>query len=124
MIKDETDGAFILTTKESELDNLIDEIKRDGNKYKFDLIITSSNTELIIKKFEALLNNNSIDRICIYKIIPQNLEELRSKYNKIDGVCNQIKEVISFLYEKNQESEIFPTIQLITYEDYINKYME
>ena len=121
MIKDETDGAFILTTKESELNNLIDEIKRDGNKYKFDLIITSSNAELIIKKFEALLNNNSIDRICIYKIIPQNLEELRNKYNKIEGVCNQIKEVISFLYEKNQESEIFPTIQLITYKDYINK---
>ena len=123
LIKDETDGAFILTMKESELDNLIDEIKRDGNKYKFDLIITSSNAELIINKFEALLNNNSIDRICIYKIIPQNLEELRSKYNKIDGVCNQIKEVISFVYEKKQESEIFPTIQLITYKDYINKYM-
>ena len=123
IFKNETDGAFILINEELIWDDIIEELKKKEKNYKFDLIISSSKIEKILKKLEVLQVDNIFDRICIFKIIPDNYDELKNKYNKIQGAYSQIDEVIKFIHEKNQESEIFPAISLITYKEYINKYM-
>ena len=122
VLKAETDGAFILITKDIELDNIIQEIKLKKDKYKFDLIISCANPELILKKINDFEFNDFIYRICLYKNKNTQEEELKNKYNKIEGFFNTTEEVINFIHLKNQESEIFPQIQLITYDEYINKY--
>lgn len=123
IFKEETDGAFILITEEIALENVIKEIKLKKNIYKFDFIISEFNPEKILNIIEDLQLNDFIDRICLYKVFLSNGEnELKNKYKKIQGIYNTNDEIINFIHEKNQESEIFPTIQLITYKEYTNKY--
>ena len=121
LFKNETDGAFIITSKEFVWENLIEEIKEMN--YKFDLIITSSNAERILRAIEKFNVDDLFDRICFYKITPSNYDELKNNCEKIKGAFGHRGEIINFIKEKAQESEIFPTIPLITYKDYINKYM-
>ena len=123
IFKNETDGAFILITKESILDNLIKEFQKKGNKYKFDLIITGSTTEKILKKIYDLKADNYIDRVCIFTFSLNKYAPLRSKFNKIQGIYNRAYDITNFIHLKNQESEIYPNIKLLTYNDYISKYM-
>ena len=100
--KDETDGAFILVTNEIDLVYLIEEIKFNDNKFKFDLIIKGTTPE-IIKKQENL--DNYFDRVYEYKL------------------SNQPDEIKRFIHFKKQNSELYPTFKLITSKEYNNKYM-
>ena len=64
--KNETDGAFFLTTNEGVWDNLIEEFKSTkGKNFKFDLIITGTTAEKILKKIHSKQADEFFDRICI-----------------------------------------------------------
>lgn len=129
ILKNETDGAFILTTGEEELNNLLKEIKNKKFKisgeevsYKFDLILKGSNPEKILKDIETLNAEDNFDRICFYKNSNENYDELRTKYRKIQGKYNASKQLKEFIHLKNQDSEIYTTIKLITFDEYNSKY--
>ena len=67
---------------------------------------------------KILCGNDIIDRVCIYWFNLNKYRPLIDKYDKIKGVYKKIKEVISFI----QESQIYTTIKLLTYNDYNEKY--
>ena len=125
-IKYETDGAFIIVTNEEELDNLIQEIKMKNNyknNYKFDLIIKGKEAEKIIKKINEEKLGNYFDRTCIYKLFNENYINVPNPNGKIPEICNTSDEIKKFIEEKKQKSEIYPTFNLLSYKEYINKYM-
>ena len=121
--KKQTDGAFILTTTEDTWDNLIKEIRAKEKNYKFDLIISGSTTKKILKKINKLQGDNFINRVCIYTINIDKYLPLLIEFPKIQGVYKKTKQVIDFIHSEEQNSEYYPIIQLVTYDDYISKYM-
>ena len=125
IFKNETDGAFILTTNEKVWDNLIKEFKGKETNYKFDLIITGSTAKKILKKIHQLKGEDFIDRICIYTLSVEKYLPLINELNyfKIEGVYKKRKDIINFINSNEQNSEIYSTVPLYTYENYITKYM-
>ena len=117
--KDETNGAFILIKDDLELDNLIDEFKSKGNNFKFDLIITGSTGNEILEKIDKKSANNYFDRKCIYRPIKDN----NNQTEYIKEIYNKSEDIKKFINLKNQKQEIYPTIKLLTYKEYINKYI-
>jgi len=70
------------------------------------------------KKYE-----NFIQNICIYCMNIQKYKDLKNKYNKLIGVYNTQMQVEEFI-EAVSSTEIreFPTLKIITYNDYKEKY--
>jgi len=70
------------------------------------------------KKYE-----NFIQNICIYCMNIQKYKDLKNKYNKLIGVYNTQMQVEEFI-ETVSSTEIreFPTLKIITYNDYKEKY--
>ena len=126
ILKNETDGAFILLTEEQLWQSIIEDIKeknlQQNTNFKFDLIVAGKSAEKILTLIDKLGGNDIIDRVCIYCFNLNKYTPLLNKYDKIKGVYKKIKEVINFIQEKNQESQIYPTIKLLTYNDYNEKY--
>ena len=122
LFKNQTDGAFILITKDILWNNLISEFKERNINYKFDLIITGSTAEKILTKIKDLNAEDFIDRICIYTFSVEKYSYLKTKFTKIEGVYYQRKDVINFICSKNQNSEVYQTCKLLTYNDYIDQY--
>lgn len=125
IFKNETDGAFILTTNEIIFESLIQEIKSKSSSinqnFKFDLIVTGSTAEKIFKKINNLEADKFIDRVCIYSILIKKYRNLMDKYDKIEGIYNRASQVINFINSNKEASVIYPTINLITYKEYIDK---
>ena len=126
LFKGETDGAFILMTQEILWNNFIEELKekeKDNNLiYKFDLIISGSTTEKILKKINNLKGEKYIDRVCIYTYSPEKYKHLKKIFNKIEDIFYYPNEIQNFIHLKNQNSEIFPIVNLLTKDDYSEKY--
>ena len=116
--KDETDGAFIIATNKIELENLIKEINRNGEKYKFLLIIKGRTQEELLTRIDKQKFDDCFDRICSYKcheeIQNNNAQNTNTPYNY--NQPNEIKKFIHF-------SSIYPTFKLVTYKEYNNKYL-
>ena len=123
LFKNETDGAFILTMNDLDFDNLLKEIKRKEKIYKFDLIISCSTTSVILAKLDSFQNDDNFDRIIFYNSNLENYSELENIYDKIKGKLNKREEIIKFIHSKNQNSEIYQTVKLLTYDEYTHKYM-
>jgi len=125
IFKNETDGAFILTTNEIIFESLIQEIKSKSSSinqnFKFDLIVTGSTAEKIFKKINNLEADKFIDRVCIYSILIKKYRNLMDKYDKIEGIYNRASQVINFINSNKEASVIYPTINLLTYKEYIDK---
>lgn len=115
--RDETDGAFIITTNENELDNLIKEINKNENEYKFLLIIKGRTLEELLTKMEKQKFDDCFDRICLYKCP----EENNNNEQKTNFLSNYIQP--DELKKLNQFSIIYPTFKLVTFKEYNNKYM-
>ena len=124
-IKQETKGAFIVVTNEEELEILIKEIKSKGKKYKFDLILKGNVAEKIVKIIDDQKVNNFFDRTCIYKLPSENNIniDVSGPNGKKPEIYNESDGIKKFLKSKRQDSEIYPTFNLLTYKEYINKYM-
>ena len=126
IFKNETDGAFILTTDEIIFESLIKEIiskssNNNNQNFKFDLIVTGSTAEKIFKKINNLNADKYIDRVCIYSISIKKYRNLMDKYDKIEGIYNRVSQVINFINSNKEVSIIYPTIDLLTYKEYIDK---
>ena len=123
IFKNETDGAFILFTKEIIWDNFIKELKEKNSNYKFDLIITGSTAKKILTKIQNLGGDNFIENICIYTVSRDKYYYLSREYPKIQGRIYFFKdEIINFIHTKKENNQIYPTIKLLTFNDYTNQY--
>ena len=122
IFRNETNGAFILITQDFIWDNLIREIKEKNIDYKFDLIITGSTADKILTKIKQLNAEDIIDRVCIYTFSVEKYSYLPIKFKKIQGIYYYPNEIINFIHSKNQNSEIYQTCKLLTYNEYINQY--
>ena len=122
-IKQETNGAFIVVTNEEELENLIKEINSKGKKYKFDLILKGNVAEKVKKKIDEQKANNFFYRTCIYKLPNENNIDASGPNGKTPEIYNEYDEIKKFIKSKRQDSEIYPIFNLLTYKEYINKYM-
>lgn len=120
--KNQTDGAFILMTKDFLWDIFIEELRGKSEEYKFDLIITGSAAKKILTKIKNLNAEHFIDRICIYTFSREKYMQLMIEFKKIEGIYYYQNEVINFIHAKKQNSEIYQTVKLLTYQDYIQKY--
>ena len=120
--KNETDGAFILFTKEIIWENLIKEFIEKNIDYKFDLIITGSTIKKILTKIHNLGGDKFIDKICIYTFSREKYNYLAGEYPKIEGIYNYKEEIIKFIHSKKENNKIYPTIKLLTFNDYTNQY--
>ena len=121
--KNETDGAFILITKELIWDNFIKELKEKNGDYIFDLIITGSTAKKILTKIQILGGDNFIDKICIYTSSRKKYYYLGEEYPKIQGIYNNKNEIINFIHSKKENNKIYQTGKLLTYNDYKNQYI-
>ena len=122
-IKYETEGAFIIVTNEVELDNLIKEFKLKQRSYKFNLIIIGKEAGKIIKKIYEEKINYYFDRTCIYKLPNDSNYDIPTPNGKTPEIYNQFDDIKKFIHSRVQDSEIYPTFNLLTYKDYIDKYM-
>ena len=123
IFKNETDGAFILFTKEIIWDNFIKELKEKNSNYKFDLIITGSTAKKILTKIQNLGGDNFIENICIYTVSRDKYYYLSREFPKIQGRIYFFKdEIINFIHTKKENNQIYPTIKLLTFNDYTNQY--
>ena len=120
--KNETDGAFVLITQEIIWENLLKEFKEKNIDYKFDLIITGSTAKKILTKIHNLGGDKFIDKICIYTFSREKYNYLAGEYPKIEGIYNYKEEIIKFIHSKKENNKIYPTIKLLTFNDYTNQY--
>ena len=121
--KNETEGAFILITKELIWDNLIKELKEKNSDYVFDLIITGSTAKKILTKINNLGGDKFIDKICIYTLSRKKYQYLAKEFPKIKGIYVFKDEIINFIHSENkQNNQIYQTVKLITFKDYTNQY--
>jgi hypothetical protein len=124
-----TPGAFILCTNDESLQLIKDEIiwqnKRD-KKTIFNIITSGRSCEKIISN----LNRNSdflecINKICVYCLDLNAWSPLKNRYNKIYGVFNTTRDIISFIYKfANEDIKPFPITKLLTYNEYCAIYKD
>jgi hypothetical protein len=69
--------------------------------------------------------NNFFDRTCIYKLPSENdiNIDVSGPNGKAPEIYNESEGIKKFFKSKRQDSEIYPTFNLLTYKEYINKYM-
>jgi hypothetical protein len=98
-------------------------MRRDKKTY-FNIITSGRSCEKIIN---YLAQNgefyNCINMICVYCLDLNTWSPLKNKYNKIYGVFNTTRDIISFIYKFAKEDiKPFPITKLLTYNDYCDKY--
>ena len=128
IFENKTSGAFFLCTNLDYLNLIKDEIiKMNDKNFSFNLIMTGSACEKIMEFLNANKEfDNYINNICIYCLLPEKYQYLKEKYPKIhNDIYNKRKDIINFIEKfSNENIKPFPTIKLITYIRYINKYKE
>jgi len=126
-------GAFILCTNLDSLKLIKDEIiyknKTNSDNIEFNLIVTGSKCEKIMKFLENKNNkelNNYISNICIYCMKPEKYQHLKIKYPKIhDDIYKKRQDIANFINKNSSENVIpYPLTKVLTYEEYIDKYKE
>ena len=124
-----TPGTFILCSHLLSLNFVMDEIKKKNTKYDhriiFNLIVTGSQCE---KVMEFLIKNNYeqfFQNVCVFCLKVKNYIHLSKKYKKIKGIYNIKSDVIKFIEDvSSEETKEFPSIKILTYNDYKDKYYE
>ena len=105
----------------------MEEIKKYNLKYDkrvlFNLIVTGRQFQKVMDNLENKKYENFIQNISIYCMNIQKYNDLKSKYNKLKGVYNTQVKVEEFI-ETVSSTEIreFPTLKIVTYNDYKEKY--
>ncbi len=123
-----TNGAFLLCTNIDSLFYTMIDIKESIDKdhrIKFDLIVTGSKFEKVIKSLKAKQLENYISNICIYCMHIDKYLDLKNKYIKIKGIVNNPKEVIKFIENYSTINIIpFKFIKVLTFHDYKYNYFQ
>jgi hypothetical protein len=117
LFKSETNGALIVANDEQTWNNLISEFNKVNKKIKFDLIIKGSEFSKILNIIEQKRIDNKFNRICLYKSPGEN------QPNRIKYIFSEPNEIINFINSPEQNSEIYPTIKLLTFKEYNEKYI-
>lgn len=115
--KNETNGALIVANNEQTWNNLISEFNKVNKKIKFDLIINGSEFPKILNNIEQHRISQKFNRICLYKPPGENHP------SRIKDIFSDPNEVIKFIQSPTPNSEIYPTIKLLTFKEYKDKYI-
>ena len=93
-------------------------------RYSFNLIVTKKNCEKIMDNLIKNKQEDCFQHACIFCRVIENYEELKKKYNKIEGIYNSKRNVINNFIKKYLDKNIkpFPIQKFITYEEYQNEY--
>ena len=124
-----TPGAFILCTSLESLDLVKKEIVKQiirNKKMSFNLITTGSKCETIIEFLNKNTDfKNCIKKICVYCFNIKKWSYLKDKYEIVQDVVTNQKDVIKFINDFSlEEIKPYPVTKLLRYNDYKDKYKE
>jgi serine/threonine protein kinase len=124
-----TPGAFILCTSLKSLDLVKKEIVKQitrNKKMSFNLITTGSKCETIIEFLNKNTDfKNCIKKICVYCFNIKKWSYLKDKYEIVQDVVTNQKDVIKFINDFSlEEIKPYPVTKLLRYNDYKDKYKE
>ena len=117
-----TNGAFLLCTNiDSLFYTMIDVKERIDKDHRiiFNLIVTGSKFEKVIKTLISKQLQNYISNICIYCMHVYKYSNLKNKYKKIKAIVNTPGEVIKFIEAYSSPNIIpFMLTKVLTFHDY------
>ena len=119
-------GTFLLCTDIVSLNlTMLDIVKenKDDNQLKFNLIVTGSKSEKVMKYLKQNKYENFFENICIYCMDVDKYLPLKKEYKKIYGVYRNPVEVVEFIKKFSSEKiKPFRTTKLVTLEEYKSYY--
>ena len=117
-----TFGDFLLCNDLDSLNLIMFEIKKkfdDDNQVKFNLIVTGSTCEKVMKHLGKNNWENIFENVCIYCMNVNKYLPLKKKYKKIYGVYSDPSHVVEYIKKFSSESiKPFRTTKLVTFDEY------
>ena len=119
-----TSGAFVFVMNLETLILVCEDIKKNTNDAKFDLIVGDSEneTEKAINKLRDKNYINIFKRICIFTYYVEKYKYIQINYPEVKAVYFYPSEVRDFIKEGEGKTIIFRTLILMTQKDYESKY--
>ena len=117
-----TFGAFLLVNDLDTLNLILYEIEqqcKDDAQLKFNLIVTGSTCEKVMKFLKKNKYENIFENICIYCMMVEEYLHLKKEYKKIYGIFSAPDEVIKYIKKfSNENIKPFRATKLVTFEEY------
>ena len=121
-----TSGTFLLCTNIESLALIMKEISKEykeDNQLKFNLIVTGSKCEKVMKYLHKNKYENFFENVCIYCMNKEKYLPLKNEYKKIYDVYNIREEVVEYIQRFSSEKiKPFRTTNLVRLEEYIIYY--
>lgn len=123
--KEVTNGAFIFLMNIDTLILVCEDIKKNTQNAKFDLVVGDSEdiTQKAIDKLREKKYINIFKRICIFTYYVSKYKNISDKYPEIKGVFFLPREVREFIKSGNNDTIVYRTLILITKKNYQNKFI-
>ena len=127
MFGEETSGTFFFIDNINYFELIMKEIYnyyKIEDRYSFNLIVTGKTCEKIMNNLIKNKQENCFKHVCIFCRVIEQYKDLKTKYNKIEGIYNTKRNVINNFIKKYVDQNIrpFPVVRFITYEEYQNEY--
>ena len=127
MFEENTLGTFFFCKDIKSLDYILLEIFKQfiiDKNYKFNLIVTGTACEKVMKHLIEKDYEKCFEHICIFCYNINKNSYLKQKFNKITGIYRYKRDVINEFIIKysDKNTKPFPIVKFITYEEYKNKY--
>ena len=127
MFEENTLGTFFFCKDIKSLDYILLEIFKQfiiDKNYKFNLIVTGTACEKVMKYLIEKDYEKCFEHICIFCYNINKNSYLKQKFNKITGIYRYKRDVINEFIIKysDKNTKPFPVVKFITYEEYKNKY--
>ena len=127
MFEENTLGTFFFCKDIKSLDYILLEIFKQfiiDKNYKFNLIVTGTACEKVMKHLIEKDYEKCFEHICIFCYNINKNSYLKQKFNKITGIYRYKRDVINEFIIKysDKNTKPFPVVKFITYEEYKNKY--
>ena len=127
MFEENTLGTFFFCKDIKSLDYILLEIFKQfiiDKNYKFNLIVTGTACEKVMKYLIEKDYEKCFEHICIFCYNINKNSYLKQKFNKITGIYRYKRDVINEFIIKysDKNTKPFPVVKFITFEEYKNKY--
>ena len=127
IFEENTLGTFFFCKDIKSLDYILLEIFKQfiiDKNYKFNLIVTGTACEKVMKHLIEKDYEKCFEHICIFCYNINKNSYLKQKFNKITGIYRYKRDVINEFIIKysDKNTKPFPVVKFITYEEYKNKY--
>ena len=127
MFEENTLGTFFFCKDIKSLDYILLEIFKQfiiDKNYRFNLIVTGTACEKVMKYLIEKDYEKCFEHICIFCYNINKNSYLKQKFNKITGIYRYKRDVINEFIIKysDKNTKPFPVVKFITYEEYKNKY--